>query len=370
MPWYKAGTVSAVLNSTTVTGSGTQFAANCRVGDAFRGPDGRWYEIVNVPSDTVLSISPAYQGPTASGGSYALAPMQGYVKESADALRALVNQFGSVLAVLGTTGTQAGIRASLGLGAAATESIIPLAKGGTGRSDGKAIFNSLGVASPYGPEVSTQGMYMSWNGEAVPNGAGNFVCNRGTGAGGFTWRSVNGNNTATGPTMTYSYDGLLTVQAIAVSSPIQVGSGGTGGNTQATARSGLGLGSAAVADIVGLVASGAIIETATNTNGTYIKFADGTQICRRKERTVKTLNQVSGALFWGGAEGEKAFPAAFIAAPTINITATLETGEAWFAGAASLLLSTTSWPNGIVFTQVSRPIQQVAVDYLAIGRWK
>ncbi|MCI3945560.1 Prophage PssSM-03, Orf10 [Pseudomonas syringae] len=115
MLWYKAGTVSVALNSTTVTGSGTQFAANCRAGDAFRGPDGRWYEVVNPASDTVLSISPAYQGSTASGGSYALAPMQGYVKDSADALRALVNQFGSTLAVLGTSGTLSGVRSSLQL---------------------------------------------------------------------------------------------------------------------------------------------------------------------------------------------------------------------------------------------------------------
>lgn len=160
MPWYKAGTVSVVLNSNAVIGAGTAFIANSRVGDAFRGPDGRWYEVTNIAIDTAMSISPAYQGPTANGGSYALAPMQGYVKDSADALRALVNQFGSKLAALGTTGNydtlpvakggtggvnQGEARANLGLGAVAVENTLPIAKGGTGASTLAAARAALGV---------------------------------------------------------------------------------------------------------------------------------------------------------------------------------------------------------------------------------
>jgi len=115
MPWYKSGTVSVALNSNAVIGTGTAFIANGRVGDAFRGPDGGWYEITNIASDTAMSISPNYQGVTNTAGVYALAPMQGYVKDSADALRALVNQFGGVLAVLGTDPTLAGVRDALNL---------------------------------------------------------------------------------------------------------------------------------------------------------------------------------------------------------------------------------------------------------------
>ncbi|MDI3274887.1 phage tail protein [Pseudomonas sp. AL03] len=103
MPWYKAGTVSVTQNSNAVIGSGTAFIANSRVGDGFRGPDGGWYEVTNIASDTAMSISPPYQGATNAAGVYALAPLQGYVKDSADALRALVNQFGSQLAALTDT---------------------------------------------------------------------------------------------------------------------------------------------------------------------------------------------------------------------------------------------------------------------------
>ena len=115
MPWYKTGTVSVVQNSNAVIGTSTAFIANARVGDAFRGPDGGWYEVTNIASDTALSISPNYQGANNPAGTYALAPMQGYVKDSADALRALVNQFGGVLAVLGNDPTQAGVRQALNL---------------------------------------------------------------------------------------------------------------------------------------------------------------------------------------------------------------------------------------------------------------
>lgn len=100
MPWYSAGTVTVTNGSITVTGSGTEFSANVRVGDAFRGPDGGWYEVTNVASATVLSINPAYEGANAAGAAYRIAPLQGYVKESADRLRQVVDQWGQDLANL------------------------------------------------------------------------------------------------------------------------------------------------------------------------------------------------------------------------------------------------------------------------------
>jgi hypothetical protein len=83
MTWYNTGTVTVTPGSNAVIGVGTAFIRNARVGDGFRGPDGGWYEITNIASDTALSITPAYGAPSA----YAVAPLQGYVKDSADALR-------------------------------------------------------------------------------------------------------------------------------------------------------------------------------------------------------------------------------------------------------------------------------------------
>lgn len=87
MAWYSLGTVNVTAGNNVVLGTGTMFAVNARNGDAFLGPDGRWYEILNIISDTSLSISPSYIGSTATLANYKIAPMQGYVKESADILR-------------------------------------------------------------------------------------------------------------------------------------------------------------------------------------------------------------------------------------------------------------------------------------------
>lgn len=94
MTWYKTGTVAVTPGSNAVLGTGTAFIANSRVGDGFRGPDGGWYEVTNIASDTALSIAPPYGDPSA----YALAPLQGYVKDSADALRAATQVIASGVA--------------------------------------------------------------------------------------------------------------------------------------------------------------------------------------------------------------------------------------------------------------------------------
>lgn len=134
MPWYKSGTVSVTQNSNAVMGTGTAFLANCRVGDAFRGPDGAWYEVINIASDTAMAIAPNYQGATNAAGVYAIAPMQGYVKDSADALRALVNTYGPQLAALGTTGNY---------------EILPIEKGGTGSEEPTSDFLLEGLTNKF-----------------------------------------------------------------------------------------------------------------------------------------------------------------------------------------------------------------------------
>ena len=61
---------------------------------------------------------------------------------------------------------------------------------------------------------------------------------------------------------------------------LPIAKGGTGGTTAAAARTGLGLGTAAVAAILGNVASGAALQQViTNSNGTAYRFANGMQIC-------------------------------------------------------------------------------------------
>lgn len=119
MVWQRSGTVAVQNGSTTVTGTNVDFAASSRVGDSFVGPDGATYEVANVASATVISILPAYKGPTASGAAYAIMPVQGYDKMLSDAFNNLNNQFGPKLAALGTTGNY---------------DVLPVEKGGTGKT--------------------------------------------------------------------------------------------------------------------------------------------------------------------------------------------------------------------------------------------
>ncbi|WP_236192785.1 hypothetical protein [Pseudomonas glycinae] len=145
MTWYKSGTVSVTQNSSAVLGAGTAFIANGRVGDAFRGPDGNWYEVVNIASDTALAISPNYQGPTTAGGVYALAPMEGYVKATADALREASRQVGDALDGLEESVQQAADSASAALGsknAAATSEVNASASAGAALSSKNAAATS------------------------------------------------------------------------------------------------------------------------------------------------------------------------------------------------------------------------------------
>ncbi|WP_342307892.1 phage tail protein [Pseudomonas fluorescens] len=73
----------------------------------------------------------------------------------------------------------------------------------------RPTFNSVGISATAGGLINLQGGYIGWNESGL--GEMHFVCNGGTGNGGFSWRSVNHDNTQTGPAMSYSYSGILSV---------------------------------------------------------------------------------------------------------------------------------------------------------------
>ncbi|MBF8720514.1 phage tail protein [Pseudomonas guariconensis] len=264
MPWYRTGTVAITAGQTTVTGTGTNFSANARVGDALLGPDGTWYEVTNIASATVLSILPAYKGATVSGGTYAITPVQGYTKTLADKFNDIANTWGSTLA---------------GLGSVSTENVVPVTKGGTG------------------------------------------------------------------------------------------------GTTQATARNGLGLKSAAVADIVGTVSqssgvpTGAIMETGKNANGTYVKYADGTMICWKNNLEGVNIDQPAGpaGLFITASPGVSwTFPVAFSGPDLPFVTCIASNfGGIWFTiGGRSL--SAVFEMRGVRGASYTG---NFGIQAMAIGRW-
>lgn len=284
MPWSRGGTVAVTQNSTTVTGTGTGFVSNGRVGDAFLGPDGKWYEVTNIASDTAMSILPAYQGANIGLGNYALAPMQGYVKDSADQLRALVNKFGSL---------------------ASASSINALAAL-TGGANKLAYFTA--------PDAMT--------------------------------------------TTDFPAQARIFLAA----------------NSQSAQRNALGLNSAAVAPVLGSVSqsggvpTGAIIETGSNTNGTYIRWADGTQICHRRYGVGLTVGAAIGNLFYSGAISPVSFAVGFASVPIVELTLEDTAAVSWLAagGQSTAMVTPTMY---IVSPQSSGSARTYFIDVLAIGRW-
>lgn len=71
---YTAGTVAITNGGTTVTGSGTTFAATM-VGRSIMTTDGYWYEISGFTSTTVLTIITPYLGTTITGATYIIGQM-------------------------------------------------------------------------------------------------------------------------------------------------------------------------------------------------------------------------------------------------------------------------------------------------------
>lgn len=148
---------------------------------------------------------------------------------------------------------------------------------------------------------------------------------------------------------------------------VPVAKGGTGGTTQAAARNGLGLGSAAVAAIVGTVSqtggvpTGAVIERGSNASGSYTKFADGTMICRATLTFTLALTFAQDGFFIG-ATPVFGFPVAFISAPEFTINARAMT----VASQPNAVTATTY--QGLFMSLTSRSITAEFV-MTAQGRW-
>ncbi|QBR32818.1 MULTISPECIES: phage tail protein [Pseudomonas] len=148
---------------------------------------------------------------------------------------------------------------------------------------------------------------------------------------------------------------------------LPVAQGGTGGATQAAARTGLGLGSAAIVDVVGLMTNSAIIEKGSNASGSWTKYSDGTMICTLTYALVINITTVYGAIFYG-AVPSLAFSQTFIATPSLSYQVKVPGGGGWLG--RDDLVSTGATGGSIVISPVSRPAQSVVMDYIAVGRWK
>ncbi|MBL9057272.1 MAG: DUF2793 domain-containing protein [Rhodobacteraceae bacterium] len=190
-------------------------------------------------------------------------------------------------------------------------------------------------------------------------------------------------------------------QANATTGALPVNRGGTGGTDAATARSNLGLGTAATAalvtdaadttagralvvgagaaqldatlyrrgNVLGAVAqaagvpTGAVIERGNNANGSYVRFADGTQICWQAATVTTSISTA----FLGGFRSPSTtwtFPAEFSAVPVVTGSFVNLTSLPALIGTVSA--TSASWQASAVTSQTSAARDVVL---LSIGRW-
>ncbi|MDD2092435.1 hypothetical protein NP522_19810 [Pseudomonas guariconensis] len=370
MPWYRTGQVAITAGQTTVTGTGTSFSANGRVGDGFLGPDGRWYEITNIASDTVLSILPAYQGATVSGGSYAIAPLQGYPKTLADTFNDIANQWGATLA---------------GLGSVSVEDIVPVAKGGTGANTAANARANLGLGSAATATLTTTDTDITVGRvlKVKDHGVGGAT---GTNSAGSTLDSIAANSffastdqlPSDWPPGAGTYPAginLYRSASVRAQLAISYGTAASGaGVYYRQSQGGLTTWSKLLErrEIVGTVSqssgspTGAIIERGSNANGEYTKYADGTMECWLQATvTDQACDTASGTLFFGTRSWT--YPAAFVGVPAVQMSSRIGTGISWggLGGAPSnttataRLLDTVSRAAGV----------STVLSFTAKGRW-
>lgn len=131
MAWYRVGTATFTNGSRNVTGAGTAWSTNVRSGDEIIGPDNISREVETVTSDTALTMVETYAGTTAAGAAYKVKPIQGWNRDVAAQLAALINDYGSIEAALTV------LSGNVGIGTASPASKLHVA--GDVRVDGRVI---------------------------------------------------------------------------------------------------------------------------------------------------------------------------------------------------------------------------------------
>lgn len=111
-----------------------------------------------------------------------------------------------------------------------------------------------------------------------------------------------------------------------------------------------------------LVPTGAVIESGSNANGEFVKFADGTMMCWNYALTTQSSTTATGSMFRTTAVSTWTFPVTFLVAPVVS-------GQADFATRfISMELPTTT---DVAYRQFSATTSSgsVGVRLKATGRW-
>ena len=115
--------------------------------------------------------------------------------------------------------------------------------------------------------------------------------------------------------------------------------------------------------VAGGLPTGAIIETGSNLNGRYIKYADGTMICNRSTSPSLAATVATGSLFY--VTTDLTFPATFFGFDIVVAPTVAHINAVCFAGSPNI--TSTSTFTFILISATSGG--QGFPGYIAIGRW-
>lgn len=360
MAWYNTGTVTATLNSGTVTGVGTAFISNIRVGDGITiAGSTSVHEVTNIASETSLTISPVYPGTTGSGKTYSIIPVQGYVKDSADQLRSLIGQFGATITGLGTSSTlNATVTQNAGTGAInlPTASVVRVGEGVYAARANFGLYESAAAVNVDTLPSGSAGLYgTTTSGTKPPN----------TGLG-FWW--IETQQTYTGSSR---YQRAVSYGGSSTSGPNLKPRQWMRISNQPGSAWGPWAEFYSTENLVGTVSqtsgtpTGAVIETGTTANGRYTKFADGTMFCQLQGAAVTLANASNLMCQW-------TYPAAFAAIPTVQVNWVGTLGTARVINTVSAYSRTTTGATCSALSQgafIASDATNNYVDLMAIGRW-
>lgn len=113
-----------------------------------------------------------------------------------------------------------------------------------------------------------------------------------------------------------------------------------------------------------------IIESGSNENGNWIKYADGTMICTKKHTGTANVNVTLGSIFYNGYYAMAGdLPQNFIEAPYYYATTVESEWKIW--GLQTAPVTATKWATRVdLMCATSQTDKSVTINMIAIGKWK
>lgn len=114
-----------------------------------------------------------------------------------------------------------------------------------------------------------------------------------------------------------------------------------------------------------------VVARGSNSDGEYVRYADGTQICWKIQTVNTTItNSDGGAVLYSAAVNLGSYPVAFSAAPSVTMSVSAGVG-----GAGAFLTSSTIsqtpliWGSYFLASGASRAAANYYISCVAVGRW-